>query len=116
MNKNEDNPSRREFERWASNWREEMPLERITGGEDEGDYADVFTYFAWEGWQAGAEGRQWVPVDERLPEDVCGVLVVSYRGGMTTAYRQGGGWIVCATGGILSWSPTHWMPLPELPS
>lgn len=66
--------------------------------------------------------RKWIPVTERLPENVCGVLVtvngkhnnITFENALEIAeYDNIEGWII---EGYLDWldpDVTAWMPLPE---
>lgn len=59
----------------------------------------------------------WIPVTERLPENICPVLVVLE--GISTAfngwYHDGKWWTVGAGTRPFTQKVTHWMPLPEPP-
>ena len=61
--------------------------------------------------------QQWIPVTERLPEDICPVLVAVE--GLNTAfhgwYQDERWWAVGAGSRPFTQKVTHWMPLPEPP-
>jgi hypothetical protein len=58
--------------------------------------------------------KQWISVNDRLPEDGQSVLVHYVDGWMPVAHLLNGKWY--QSGGETSWlSVTHWMPLPEPP-
>lgn len=62
--------------------------------------------------------QEWIPVEERLPEDWTDVLVLSRFGFLETAVYTGtpGKWRAGWNGDMLeSDSITHWMPLPQPP-
>lgn len=63
------------------------------------------------------EERRWIPVTERLPENICPVLVALE--GISTAfngwYHDGKWWTVGAGTRPFTQKVTHWMPLPKPP-
>lgn len=62
----------------------------------------------------GVTVQEWIPVEERLPEEKQSVLVHYVDGWMPVAFLLNGEWY--QSGGEKSWlSVTHWMPLPEPP-
>jgi hypothetical protein len=62
----------------------------------------------------GVTVREWISVEDRLPEERQNVLVHYVDGWMPIAFLLGGKWY--QSGGETSWvSVTHWMPLPEPP-
>ena len=65
----------------------------------------------------GVTVQQWIPVSERLPENICPVLVALE--GLSTAfngwYHDGKWWTVGAGTRPFTQKVTHWMPLPEPP-
>lgn len=64
--------------------------------------------------EGGSEyGSTWISVTDRLPVRYERVLVFAGNGTVTTAYRDGPGSWICASGARLETS--HWMPLPEPP-
>lgn len=63
--------------------------------------------------QLEAQIPRWIPVEERLPEDGQGTLVICRDGYITTmAYEYERWWWQ----GTEDQTVTHWMPLPEPPS
>jgi hypothetical protein len=62
-------------------------------------------------------GDKWIPVTERLPENICPVLVAVE--GLNTAfhgwYQDGKWWKVGAGSRPFTQKVTHWMPLPVPP-
>ena len=66
----------------------------------------------------GVTVQEWIPVDDRLPEDWTDVLVSSRFGFLETAVYTGnpGKWRIGWNGDMLEAdSITHWMPLPQPP-
>ncbi len=75
-----------------------------------------------EGFVAGAEWADqhpkssWISVEERLPDE--GLVIARYNAGLAFSYYMLSKWIVqCAAIGRprIYETPTHWMPIPELP-
>lgn len=67
-------------------------------------------------YNAGYRKQEWISVDERLPDDVCGVYVCDEYGLMGEAYYCGRGRFEWAYSEDLETAyATHWMPLPEPP-
>ena len=59
------------------------------------------------------DGPCWIPVEERLPENFCWVLVARYGGTIVVeAQHIGGGTFMRGNSEVY---PTHWMNLPEPP-
>lgn len=75
-----------------------------------GDIADHFI-------ANGVTVQEWISVNDRLPENICPVLVVLE--GMSTAfngwYHDGKWWTVGAGTRPFKQKVTHWMPLPTPP-
>ena len=67
--------------------------------------------------EEGVTVQEWIPVTERLPENICPVLVVLE--GISTAfngwYHDGKWWTVGAGTRPFTQKVTHWMPLPQPP-
>jgi hypothetical protein len=64
----------------------------------------------------GQQVQQWIPVEERLPEEDVDVLVMTKYGMHVASLDEDGLWN--ASHGD-SWefpNPTYWMPLPEPPA
>lgn len=63
------------------------------------------------------EAQKWIPVTERLPEDLQDVLCINkyhfYLVGWLTLDAAGN--YKCETDGELMFDVTHWMPLPSPP-
>lgn len=63
------------------------------------------------------DGGKWISVTERLPENICPVLVALE--GISTAfngwYHDGKWWTVGAGTRPFTQKVTHWMPLPKPP-
>lgn len=65
----------------------------------------------------GQQIPQWIPVEERLPEENVCVLANHWMTGIEMAFRRDDQWGVAWTGFMGSGSGyTHWMPLPEPPA
>jgi len=62
---------------------------------------------------AEREKRRWIPVSERLPEEMEGVLVTGQYGEVHTAYRDAEGWHLAINGLLYASHPLAWMRLPE---
>ena len=66
----------------------------------------------------GVTVQEWIPVNDRLPEEWTDVLVLSRFGFLETAVYTGtpGKWRIGWNGDMLEAdSITHWMPLPDPP-
>ena len=65
----------------------------------------------------GVTVQEWIPVTERLPENIANrVLVVCERSnGVFYAHYEKPFWINLETDKPFISTVTHWMPLPELP-
>lgn len=57
------------------------------------------------------EERQWIPVEDRLPEPKENAICINRHGDMMIGTYTEWGWMFPC----YFESPTHWMPLPELP-
>ena len=60
--------------------------------------------------------REWIPVDERLPEDSSEVVVKVHAGGSDIACYMNGGWKETYYKDPYDDAITHWMPLPKAPN
>ena len=65
----------------------------------------------------GVTIQEWIPVAERLPEDICPVLVVLewINIPFMSWYQDEKWWTVGAGTRDITQKVTHWMPLPEPP-
>jgi len=62
---------------------------------------------------AEQEKHRWIPVSERLPEEMERVLVTGQYGEVHTAYRDAEGWHLAINGLLYASHPLAWMRLPE---
>ncbi|MHC1696435.1 MAG: DUF551 domain-containing protein [Eubacteriales bacterium] len=57
------------------------------------------------------EAERWIPVEERLPEEVLPAIVVNKKGQVHEALYYGGEWLYFGEVADV----THWRPLPQPP-
>lgn len=62
----------------------------------------------------GVTIQQWIPVAERLPEEMDKVLAIA-EGVRITAVLKSGTWLSSWNHDVVEAKVTHWMPLPEAP-
>jgi hypothetical protein len=98
----------------------QTPIAKINGHIAEAEVcfvSHVFESFADHLIANDVTVQQWIPVTERLPENICPVLVALE--GLSTAfngwYQDGKWWTVGAGTRPFTQKVTHWMPLPQPP-
>lgn len=94
-----------------------MPVRKVKGGYRYGKTGKVYKSRAEDLIANGVTVQEWIPVTERLPENIANrVLVVCERSnGVFYAHYEKPFWINLETDKPFISTVTHWMPLPDPP-
>ena len=87
-------------------------------GKDLEKVAEPYEFIADFLIHSGVTVQEWIPVDDRFPEDDSDVLAYSSIGEESRIYPacySNGVWFDCVFNAPATGTTTHWMPLPEPP-
>lgn len=91
----------------------EVIAERLANREQAAELYKRKYKEAWDELSVERERHKWIPVEERLPEDMEIVLVNNRSGNLYTAYHDCEGWHLAFKGLLFVRDPLAWMPSPK---